>query len=144
MTSAVNLKLNDDLEENSESDEKPRKKKHVKPKNFKCLSCEKSYSSRLDRNTHNLRVHKKPSDQICHVCGMKFHVIYDLTKHLSRVHGDAKNAKKILEPCDFCGKTFSSMFFSNFWFQDYYSLLCIFRMPFERPYRDSSRKTTEL
>ena len=107
MTSAVNITFNDNLEEDSESDEKLRKKKHAKPKNFKCLSCEKSYSSRLDRNTHNLRVHKKPSDQICHVCGMKFHVIYDLTKHLSRVHGDAKNAKKILENCDYCGKSFS-------------------------------------
>ena len=107
MTSAVHITFNDNLEEDSESDEKPRKKKHAKPKNFKCLNCEKSYSSRLDRNTHNLRVHKKPSDQICHVCGMKFHVIYDLTKHLSRVHGDAKNAKKILEPCDYCGKNFS-------------------------------------
>ena len=77
---------------------------HEQTKNYHCVLCEQSFSSKLGLSAHKKNVHneiKKERIQ-CHLCNKSLSKI-KLMEHISKVHENIRNHK-----CEKCGKSFLS------------------------------------
>ena len=70
-------------------------------KDFKCESCEKSFSEGQTLRRHIRRIHEGHKDYECESCGKSFSAGHALKKHIYTIHEGHKDYK-----CDYCGKAF--------------------------------------
>ena len=85
-------------------------KKHIRlfhshgvQKDFKCKSCDKSFSFAGNLKQHFERVHEGKRNHKCNRCGKTFFSRSSTKKHIDTVHDGKRNYK-----CNECGKSFSS------------------------------------
>ena len=65
-------------------------------KNYKCESCEKSFSQAGTLKRHIYTVHEGHKDHKCEVCSKSFSMAHHLKKHIHTVH-KAQMQKSIIE-----------------------------------------------
>ena len=74
---------------------------HEGIRDYKCDSCEKSYTEKITLLRHKQNVHEGKKNYTCDSCGMCFTVATSLKRHVLRVHEKRKDVK-----CDQCNKSF--------------------------------------
>ena len=85
---------------------------HEDNKDFKCESCEKSFSQKGYLKNHIKRVHEGRKDYKCEFCGKSFSERQKLEIHISMVHEGHKDYK-----CESCGKSFTeAQYLKNYFF----------------------------
>ena len=71
-------------------------------KDYKCESCEKSFTNLRNLERHLHTVHDGYRDYKCEFCGKSSTTAQNLKKHIYTVHDGYKDHK-----CEFCGKSFT-------------------------------------
>ena len=63
-------------------------------KDYFCTPCQEAFPSKITYDTHVRKVHQKVKYQ-CNQCGKDMCNLQSLTYHVTNVHSEAKNSKKV-------------------------------------------------